>query len=249
MKKSRYAIYVFFILFLFGAVAHAQNIRHTSPTQKVPEIARVLIKEKVHIKNWSIYARMRTDVSGASGFYQEATNVQKKYKNFHWQNIRQESDGRLRLTGSKRMAGMDAMETITFFAYPRKNGFQTYLIYVVNGTSWNESKWNIISPKINQTLSVLFQQRGKIFACATGNLNDKMDIVASNKTNNILSQFNAHLVERIVEKTFESVSAYTDEWSDSIKTNGRKMNLQVGLRSGKDGTTVTVGTPIITTEY
>lgn len=54
-----------------------------------------------------------------------------------------------------------------------------------------------------------------------------------------------------MEPNFVSVSAFTNEWKESIKTEKHQMNLQVSLRNAGMGEklTVTVGTPIVTTEY
>lgn len=66
-----------------------------------------------------------------------------------------------------------------------------------------------------------------------------------------MKEFNATSVEDLIEPNFVSVSAFTNEWKESIKTKKHQMNLQVSLRNAGMGEklTVTVGTPIVTTEY
>lgn len=58
-------------------------------------------------------------------------------------------------------------------------------------------------------------------------------------------------MESLNEQRFVSISGFTNDWDHSIKTKNGKMNIQISLRSAGMGerTTVTVGTPIITTEY
>lgn len=66
-------------------------------------------------------------------------------------------------------------------------------------------------------------------------------------------QLGATIQEVLKEETFVSLSAYNNEWDTGIAlVNGNNMNVQVALRQNPDlgqQTRVTLGTPIITTEY
>lgn len=68
----------------------------------------------------------------------------------------------------------------------------------------------------------------------------------------LIKKLGAKKVEALNEDQFVSFSAYKSEWEPYIETNGSKMNVQVALRTNEglgSGTTVTIGTPIITSEY
>jgi hypothetical protein len=248
MRKTIYAV-AFLLLLFFGALAHTQAMTQQPPIQKVPQLVHALKDEGAKLQHWSLYARHQSVVKSPSDFYEKANKLQQEFTTFHWTHIEKTENNHVKISGVRKVPGMDSTERITLFAYPRKSAMSTYLIYELNGESWGEKSWAKFSITLESRLDVLFQKNGKIFACASGIFSDTMDIVISKKTNDILSRFHAHVIEQVEEKTFESVSAYTNEWNDTIKTNGRKMNLQVGLRTIQRGTTVTIGTPIITTEY
>lgn len=72
------------------------------------------------------------------------------------------------------------------------------------------------------------------------------------QANELVRAFSGVSVEELKEETFVSLSAYTELWEQAIYTGHQhKMNLQVALRTEGLGskTTVTIGTPIITSEY
>lgn len=248
MKKTIYAV-TFLLLLFFGALTHTQAMTQPSPTQKVPQLVKALKDEGAHIQQWSLYARHQSVAQTPSDFYEQAKILKGTFDSFQWSRITKTNDQHLEITGERQVPGMNSTEKITFFAYPHKDAIATYLVYELKGASWNQKSWTKFSTTLNSRLDVLFHKNGKIFACATGFYSDTMDIVISKKAQEFLSRFHAKVIEKVEEKTFESVSAYTNDWVDSINTNGRKMNFQVGLRTVRSGTTVTIGTPIITTEY
>lgn len=248
MKRTIYVV-TFLLLLFFGALTQTQAMTEHPPTEKVPQLVQVLKEEGASIQEWSLYARDQFVSTSTDDFYQKAETLQGTFNDFHWSQVKKSGNQNLEISGIKEIKGMNGIEQINLFAYPRKDGIVTYIIYELKGSSWNQKKWTEFSTTLKSRLDILFQQNGKIFACATGFYSGTMDVAISKKTNEILSRFHAKVIEQVGEKTFESVSAYTNEWKDSIMTNGRKMNLQVGLRTIKNGTTVTIGTPIITTEY
>ncbi|MBU9723410.1 MULTISPECIES: YwmB family TATA-box binding protein [Bacillaceae] len=71
----------------------------------------------------------------------------------------------------------------------------------------------------------------------------------------LMDTFSAQVVEEVQEDNFVSLSALTPHWNNKLITNGQEMNLQAAVRQldyneGLGGkTTVTIGTPLITTEY
>jgi hypothetical protein len=78
-----------------------------------------------------------------------------------------------------------------------------------------------------------------------------MDVVLQKKAEMLANEFQAKPVEYLVESNFVSLSAYTDKWEQFIMTSNDKMNVQIAIRSSEmnENHTITVGTPIVTTEY
>ncbi|OXS61497.1 hypothetical protein B1B00_09000 [Bacillus sp. DSM 27956] len=78
----------------------------------------------------------------------------------------------------------------------------------------------------------------------------KLDMEESAKQ--ILNDFQANYVEGLNEDEFLSISAYNSNWQSRIPSkNDKNLNLQLGFRydSGLNKTNITIGSPIIVTEY
>ncbi|WEG13117.1 YwmB family TATA-box binding protein [Pullulanibacillus sp. KACC 23026] len=251
MGKQTKTLILCFLCFMFiGALTPTLAKGKTQDTSKLPELIHVLKVNGAHVKNWSIYARQQnTDLQTYQEVQSEARTLKEAFNNYNWQVKKEKMD--VRFLGTKKDKASALTESITLLAYPQKNAYQTYLIYEINGTGWNASYWtNHLSIEINQQVTKIFDEKTQIFACVTGDFGDKMNIVLSKKSNAILKTLKAHKIESDHEKTFSSVSAYTELWKEqTIQSNGRSINLQLGLRKVDDKTTVTLGTPIITSEY
>lgn len=91
----------------------------------------------------------------------------------------------------------------------------------------------------------------QIGTCIRGMDNVKMSV--DQQEGRILSMFRtleAKELERLQDETVVSISGYTHLWEESIPLHGQKMNLQVATHRNSDaGTSITIGTPIITVEY
>lgn len=88
------------------------------------------------------------------------------------------------------------------------------------------------------------------YTCINGHLGDKMNVAVKEKVSSFLHTLHATPVEEMNEETFISTSAYIEYWKAFILVRERKMNVQLSMKLQKnDQIHVTIGTPIITTEY
>jgi hypothetical protein len=254
MGRKRIALYcICFVCLLFiGATSHSlanTQPQHPSSLDALPQIVHVLQDENVTIHDWSLYAReQQTQTVSLEQVKKQADHLKVQYPEFKWTTQKEKTD--LRFEGVKTNKNLSTSEKITLLAYPRKNAYQTYLIYVVSGTNWDEAKWkNQISSTVQYQINQFIDNNGKIFSCASGDFGDKMDVVLSKKSERILKDLKAKPIEADHEKTFTSISAYTELWKEAIQSDRKRMNVQLGLRTVDHRTTVTLGTPIITSEY
>ncbi|HSU79222.1 MAG TPA: YwmB family TATA-box binding protein [Candidatus Angelobacter sp.] len=254
MGRKKIVLYsICFVCLLFiGATPHSlakTNVQHPSSLQALPKIVHVLQHEHVTIHDWSIYAReAHSQTVSLEQVKEQADHLKVTYPEFKWSVEREKTD--LRFEGVKTNKDIGTSEKLSLLAYPRKNAYQTYLIYVVSGTKWDETKWkNQISSTVQDQINQFIDTNGKIFSCASGDFGDKMDVVLSKKSERILKVLKAKPIEADHEKTFTSVSAYTELWKETIQSERKRMNVQLGLRTVNHRTTVTLGTPIITSEY
>ena len=88
--------------------------------------------------------------------------------------------------------------------------------------------------------------------CITGKINGTLkNDLQRDKIQQVLTSFQGKVVESLEDYTVMSVSAYTPQIPFQITTNRKPMNLQVAshVDDYRNETTLTVGMPIITTEY
>ncbi|MDQ0207028.1 YwmB family TATA-box binding protein [Alkalicoccobacillus murimartini] len=145
-------------------------------------------------------------------------------------------------------------ESLRLMAYPENSSHTLTYSYKMSGTSAED--W------LRYDLADQLKSRLLLFTMDTASLYTQVQSIQDapiTKSGSLLDQaytymdvLNATEVEALTEETFVSVSAYTNVWKDQLNTGGKPMNVQIALRSDSalgDGTTVTIGTPIITTEY
>lgn len=92
----------------------------------------------------------------------------------------------------------------------------------------------------------------QIMSCVRGFYSGKLkNDLQIEKTSQILAELNGKIVESLTEETIQSTSAYSPLLHTMIRTNHQPMNVQVATHYSqyRNRTTITVGTPIITTEY
>ena len=92
----------------------------------------------------------------------------------------------------------------------------------------------------------------QIYTCVTGKFNGKLkNDLQREKIFYVINKSQGKIVESVVENTVISISAYSPQIPFEIKTNRKPMNLQVATHVDdfRQETILTVGTPIITTEY
>lgn len=244
-------ITAFILLFFLGSYTStfAKPTDHQPSIQRLQDLANSMNDQDAEITYWSLYGRENLDtIKDASEFYKQAKGFKQDHQDVKWDSIKKK-DGQFELTGRKKLQDHHVNERISLFAYPHKGQYRTYLIYEINGQDWNKKMEKELFPIIKIEMSEILHKNAKIFSCIKAQYNAKMEIALSTKANKILHYFSANTVEETKEKTFVSVSAYNDKWKDHIVTDNKKMNLQVALRTVGEITTITLGTPIITTEY
>ncbi|MCX8129825.1 MAG: YwmB family TATA-box binding protein [Clostridia bacterium] len=92
----------------------------------------------------------------------------------------------------------------------------------------------------------------RVNTCIIGNYQGKLDDEKLNNIAiNILKEAEASKIEGIRDDRLISVSAYSPSIADSIKVNGKKVNLSLAIRynSFEDKTYIWLATPVITKEY
>jgi hypothetical protein len=248
MKKWTLSITAILLLFMFSSV-FAKN---DDKTIELSHIIKVLENSGAEPKDWKIHFRGQLGfASDTRGYLKQAEELMRRWPKFSWA-ISENNTGHIKMTGRNTLAHLGFTETITVITYPQNENQKPYFIYAAEGPVYTNLNWIGIQNHINDRIDDSIGGNPRIFSCATGTYGDKMMVDLYLQANELVESFSAVPVEELKEETFVSLSAYTEQWEQAIYTGqNQKMNLQVALRSeGFDGeTTVTVGTPIITSEY
>ncbi|WLD93141.1 YwmB family TATA-box binding protein [Alkalihalobacillus sp. AL-G] len=235
---------------LLACFSGAQAKQSNWNDQALVQITSVMQQSDIDIKNWSLYGKSTSGfVSDFTGYVNVVESLQAKSPSFNWEKII-ESNEHWSVTGFN-IHSSGIKERVSVFAYPHKKQYKTYIIYEVEGHDWNSQVWDSFKPEFRKKVQWFLGESPSIYTCVQGTDSGTIDIVLQKMAKQLVQSFNATTVEALYEETFLSLSAYTDQWKHSILTDQQKMNLQIGLRTHGIGgkTTITIGTPIITTEY
>lgn len=248
MKKWTMTITAILLLVMITS-GYAKTIEKTN---EVTHIIDVLKDKGVKPDKWTMYFRGQTGfTSKGLGYLKQAEELNRNYPEFDWA-VTEDEAGHYKMTGLFERNDIGVSEKITIITYPQKDQSESYFIYAVEGPVNTNQNWKEIQNLIDHRVEQSVGGNPKIFSCVTGTYGDKMVVDLYSQANELVRAFSGVSVEELKEETFVSLSAYTEQWEQAIYTGHQhKMNLQVALRTEGLGskTTVTIGTPIITSEY
>lgn len=232
----RHIIIICFMLVLIGNNTNAKQNVHD-----IFNLAESIEKQNGTIIEWSLYARENVPIKTENDVITLKNHLRTQFSNVDWI----ESDEQL--TGV--MKSETYKETITFI---HGNHLQSsYIVYEIEGSHWNrEHVEHVIDSAYSQT-KLLFRHQPVIFSCIKGEFSDNLNDFTNRSLNEMLQSLQANQVESLEEDEFFSISAYSSLFSQDLKLAEQSMNVQIGLRQKpmEAGTTIVVGTPIITIEY
>ncbi|MBU8881076.1 YwmB family TATA-box binding protein [Bacillus sp. FJAT-29790] len=211
-------------------------------------LASILQDEHILISEWSLHAREKMEGLQNEVEVEKFTEeLKSRYADWEW-SIKASEKHLEAMAVSKDHT---EKETIKILSTPTNGKIQTYLIYEVNGQAWDPQSEQDISSHLENRISDIFRGNATIFSCIKGEFNDKMDKTVPIEMKQLLTAFQAKKIESLEEDNFISTSAHSAMFTSSVKTGGKDMNLQIGIRNQGLGTktTLVVGTPIITVEY
>ncbi|HEX6922214.1 MAG TPA: YwmB family TATA-box binding protein [Bacillales bacterium] len=248
MAKQKWVMVAFILLLFLGTYTQTNAQRFSSP---LLDIIGVMKSRDISVNHWGLYTKkIGSLLPSRKGYERWVEGLKGQLQAFRWTKITKDYEGNLKITGVHTDKETKVHERLTVLAYPQKDDWGTYIIYEVGSDHWNIEDWRQFSSIYFNRIDKLFSEDPTIFTCVSGRFDAKMKPVLLNRAQQLLGEFSAVPVEKLDEKTFVSVSAYTNQWKQSIQTGNEQMNLQVALRTqGGSVATVTIGTPIITTEY
>ncbi|MGE6720579.1 YwmB family TATA-box binding protein [Peribacillus frigoritolerans] len=235
MKINAVAFLILFSFIILSKSAYSQNF---DVNKNLNDFFKVASENQIETKEWRVYYRSIMENVEQDDLNKMVTTI-KRDESFTWSEKGNENDHKT-ITGVKGNDQEGIQITISLI----KDGdlFDVSQSYQIKGKKWvgfNKGKaFNIPSQfkKVNPYITVTGKKVGQ-------------DI--NHLESDILDSLSASYVEGLKERNFVSVSGLSNKFDDSIQTKkGKAFNVQIGLRKSENKEIhITMGTPIITTEY
>ncbi|MFB1097815.1 YwmB family TATA-box binding protein [Terribacillus sp. JSM ZJ617] len=129
---------------------------------------------------------------------------------------------------------------------PTDKAYQAELIYTVSGSEWTEKVQQSVQDLTSAAESRFFTYNATKFACLKAGFGDK--ISGGILFQNVMEKLDVQPLTNMQDNVYTTTTGYTTQLKAS-RSLADNMNIQLALHDGNGQSTVTVGTPIITTEY
>ncbi|BAB07469.1 YwmB family TATA-box binding protein [Halalkalibacterium halodurans] len=204
----------------------------------------------VGVEEWTFLARDTiADVDTKSAYQQFAQSFIASLGESWYVTEAMQGDPHQKITASRNDPQWPLTETITILRYSGEGDRdQVHMMYHVQSQSLDDLNWKM--DMVSERQQDIGLGEAATFISMRGTV-PSLDRPLETLAVEMLESFGAKKVEALVEDSFLSISAFHSKWQPSIELGTQDMNLQIALRQKSLGeqTTVTFGTPIITTEY
>ncbi|MFP7169861.1 YwmB family TATA-box binding protein [Terribacillus sp. FSL K6-0262] len=129
---------------------------------------------------------------------------------------------------------------------PTDKEYQAELIYTISGSDWTDKVHHYVQDKTAAAESRFFTQDATKFACLKAGFDDK--ISGGILFQNVMEKLDVQPLTNMQDNVYTTTTGHTTQLKAS-RSLADNMNIQLALHDGNGQSTVTVGTPIITTEY
>lgn len=235
---------VFSVLVSISLLAgiYTNNQEDNLKINDMTEMKEIVDENNIVITSWKVYQRKELGTANSSEeMMKKITKFKTTYEDYNWELTLAKENHHYVWNGRKRENSSGMTEGMKLTSYVSGGKYEIGLTYEVKGTELNQNHLAWIEKTFNE--------EENIFYTIAGNL-ESTDIVTL--SNEILTSANGEVVEQLNENSFVSISAYSNVFESQLITkNDHPFNMQVGLRVNGETSKidVTIGTPIITSEY
>ncbi|QTN00852.1 hypothetical protein ERJ70_17115 [Sediminibacillus dalangtanensis] len=233
----------FLLVITLGMMVSLQSFVHAS-IQKEPieQLIQLSEQEQLPLEKWQVVMKDELDRSRA---LEIARKLESYFPASHIN--REETSQAEKWTASNLHKKTQSTETFIMIV-PKNEQGSIQISYSLTGERWNEQTRSYYFTRSKSVTKALFTTNVKKFACLTLVSNDKINKVYFFEK--FVEKLNVQALDRIQEKDFTVLSGYTPYWEQTIPGKDSLMNIQLAAREDASGnTTMTIGTPIIITEY
>lgn len=242
MKYGFAFILLLLPIFMFG---------ETEERTKLEQLLFLFESNNIQLEEWKLYTRGRANVYHSESDFEKAIErLTAEMDSFVW---KKDPNEYYYLSGMYTHPTLPLEETLSIYSYPsRQHSYLMFVSYEMVAKPSGE-KFDIAEheQRWNKTLETVFpKNKPTVYTIVKGK--EKNNGKLYERAEQLASQLGAEKVEELKEERFVSLAAYNKQWKDELVSRDQKINLQIGLRQEPNlglHTTVTIGTPIITTEY
>ncbi|MEH7382671.1 YwmB family TATA-box binding protein [Bacillus sp. JJ1533] len=229
------------LILSFGILAGFFSNNQATQRNDLEEIKILADKNNIEVTAWMALSRGK--VGQANDVHDMKNQIEQFMSNhdsYSWKTILEEENSHYVWQGNKTNE-YGITESIKLKAYKSSGEYEIAIT--------NEVKGSKLTKEQIQWVSETFED-SKTFYSLSGVMlsSNKLREVAAG----IIEDAEAEAVEQLHEEKFISISAYSKAFESELMTaEQEKINLQIGLRANLESNEidVTIGTPIITTEY
>lgn len=243
MKKSNLVLLLVSIFVISFFINEAKALDNENELIQITEIAK---QKNIKIDKWSMFIKEPSiEYANTIDFKKRIMEIKNVETGFNWTKTQFKED-HYKIIGEKKSSNFDIDEKILIIYFPLKDKYNLSITYDIKGSNWDKKKWAKISNQYKSKIednSVFYTVEG------TTSINEPIYTEATD----LLKSFSGKKVQSLNEKNFVSLSAYTDQLKTKLPLgNNQFMNLHIAYRNSNDSNKnikVTIGTPIITSEY
>lgn len=241
----KYALILFTILSICFSVNFVKSAAH----EELYEMAEAIKNENFAVSEWSIYSRQSIgEAESKAEFYNKISKIRKKYAEYKWTST-EDVNHHLKLVGVYENKKERFVHRVILTGINNYGSYKIEAAHEVKSYQWDRDNINTVLAKVDypiHTKSNFYSVKGEA---------EKRDMGERELVKNarkLMGSLSAAEVESLVEDDFVSLSGLSRKWTNSINLDKqKKMNVQIAMRVNpkNDKLNVTVGTPIVTTEY
>ncbi|WP_165763788.1 YwmB family TATA-box binding protein [Halalkalibacter urbisdiaboli] len=242
MRKQNLAMMIVASLFFTLYTFHQANSESAKPNE-LTDIINMTEAQDISIESWSVY--MKEDTVYAED-HQKAEAVVKELitekTGYQWSNETPKNGHYQKEVGVKNQSDQSVRERIVIATYESNGLYHITVTHQLDGKGWTDETLNKITSSLKGET---------IYYTVKGSKKQTGKIELEELAQLLVAGLSAEIKEGLIEDGFVSLSAYNPNWAISVPIGqSEEMNVQVGLRVSEQETVdVTIGTPIITTEY
>ncbi|WP_059104126.1 YwmB family TATA-box binding protein [Shouchella shacheensis] len=245
LKASVFAVMVI----LLGAVyvSSEEKTQADLLNDQMESIHTLLAQEEVALDQFQLRARAESGtVKTQKAFHDHVHTLEATHPEFQAETV--DTQG----TEWTALLRVDEGEALKVMAQETSGPSALTYSYERSGEAGDDS-FEELQETLTRRLNQFEMEDVQLFYQISAKKTDSLDAPLYDEAKRYLDELGAAEQEALKEETFVSLSAYNGEWNENLVTGeGKKMNVQVAVRQDPEmgsKATVTIGTPIITTEY